>query len=362
MRLKMIPFIFGITLFTGSSVGQSLRPFKDLVFSQVATGGGYETWITVTNRGSEAYTGSASFFRAMGEPWSPSIDGQTITNGKMSLAVPAGGTRTIKITGGPTTESGFAAFIADNSIQTGFLEGNLTYFVKSGNAISDSVGVTPSSEFYLSTIPFEDFLTVALALVNRSASARVQLSVFSQTNEQVATKTLSLVQNEQWVRFLWEELGRLTVGRGRLEIQSDVPITGTALMFVSGQFSSLPLLPAMRVYTMVTSVFGITCKGQLRLWAEGPYFKGYFLVTEIPGMPTPSFEMLVFGELQDSKLKLLFYAPPTSYGTPEAIGYTTGSLTFSFDQTTLSNSYIVGSYKNNKGNFGSGTFTLTRIN
>ena len=82
-------------------------------------------------------------------------------------------------------------------------------------------------------------------------------------------------------------------------------------------------------------------------------------VTEIPGIPPPSFEMLVFGELQDSKLKLLFYAPPTSYGTPETVGYTTGTVTFSFDQATLSNTYIVGTVK---GNFGSGTFTLTRIN
>jgi hypothetical protein len=80
------------------------------------------------------------------------------------------------------------------------------------------------------------------------------------------------------------------------------------------------------------------------------------------GQSLRPFKDMVFGEIYDSKLKLLFYAPPTGYGTPEAIGFTTGNVTFSFDQTALSNTYIVGRMRNNRGSFGTGAFTLTRIN
>lgn len=365
MRLRSLCIVCCMALLAASVLGQSIRPFKDLVFSQVAAGGGYETWVTVTNRGIATYTGNLSFYRGKAEFWNPVVDGNTVANGRMTLSIPAGATRTLKVTGSGATQSGFAAFVADNVVQTNFLEGNLTYFVKSGDTITDSIGVAPSSEFYLSTVPFVDFLTLALALVYRGPAAQnaaVKLTVLSQANEVVAAKTMTLGQNEQWVRFLWEEFGRLSVGRGRLEIQSDAMITGTALMFVAGQFSSLPLLPTMRSYNMATDVQGVTCKGQLSLWAEGRYLKGYFVVTEIPNLPTPAVEVLVFGQLHESKLKLLFYAPPTVYGTPEAVGYTTGTIPFSFDSSNMQNSYIVGTLKNNKGEFGVGTFTLSRIN
>jgi len=361
MRSRFIIFVVVLVFSSPSSPGQGIRPFKDLVFSQVAAGGGYETLITVSNRGSEGYSGNLNFFRAKGEPWNPSVDGQAVAGGKVPFSLASGTTRTIRIAGDQTTQSGFAEFIAESSTQGGFLEGNLTYFVKTNGAVSDSVGVTPSGEFYLSTIPFEDFLTVALALVNRRPEASVQLSLFNQTNELVSSQSAKLARNEQSIGYLWQTFGRLTIGRGRLEIQSDVPITGTALTFVEGQFSSLPLLPAVRAYTMTTEVLGIACKGQLRLWADGTQFNGSFVITQISGFPTPVFEIPVFGVLQDSKLKLLFYAPQTLYGTPEAVGFAAGMSAFSFDQVSLEHSYVVGVMRGKSGEFGTGTFTLTRI-
>ncbi len=365
MNLRTIFVAFYIGILAYPCFGQTLRPFKDMIFSQVAAGGGYESWITMTNRGSETYSGSLSFYHGKAEPWSPVVDGSTITNGKMALSIPAGATRTLKVTGGEVTQSGFAAIVADTASLTSLIEGNLTYFVMSGSTVTDSVGVTQSAEFYLTTIPFEDFLTVALAMVCRAPgveNATVRLAVFSQTNEQVAAKTITVGQNEQWVRFLWQELGRLAVGRGRLEVQSDVPITGTALMFVSGQFSSLPMTPTVRTYNMTLAVQGLNCKGQLILWAEGAYFKGFFNVTEVTGLTAPSFQMPVSGQLYQSNLKLVFYAPPTTYGSPEAVGFTSTSVAFSFDANSIDSSFIVGSLRKGKGNFGLGNFTLARIN
>ncbi len=365
MNLRFFFVVFCVGILARPSLAQTNRPFKDMVFSQVAAGGGYESWLTVTNRGVETYNGSLSFFRGKAEPWNPVVDGSTITNGKIALSIPAGATRTLKVTGGEATQSGFAAIVADTASLTSLIEGNLTYFVKSGSTLTDSVGVTPSAEFYLSTIPFEDFQTIALAMVCRAPgaqSAAVRLTVFSQTNEQVGATTVTIAQNEQWVRFLWEALGRLTIGRGRLEIQSDVPISGTALMFVSGQFSSLPMTPTVRTYNMAVDVFGYPCKGQLILWAEGAYFRGYFNVTEVHNVTAPSFQMPVSGQLVQSMLKLVFYAPQTVYGSPEAVGFTSTSIAFSFDLSSINSSFIVGSLRKNKANLGLGNFTLSRIN
>lgn len=363
MRFRLAGIMCLLCLRAVPSSGQTIRPFKDLMFGQVAAGGGYESWITATNRGSESWTGTLSFYRSKGAAWSPTVDGNPISNGQMALSFPPGSTRTLKITGSNVAESGFCIFVAGNNSQVNFIEGNLTYFVKSGGSITDNVGVMPATEFYLSTIPFEDFLTVALALVNRGPAgqnATVRLTVYNKTNQQVATHTVPLIQNEQWVKYAWEEFGRLEFGSGRLEIQSDVPIAGTALMFIGGQFSSLPLEPTLRTYAMEVVVSGVRCKGQLSIWAEGPYVKGFFVVTEIPGLPTPSDVILVSGQLHQSKLKLHFFVPAGPAGNPDTVGYATSSTAFSFDMSSVDNTYIVGTL--DKGKLAQGTFSLLRIN
>jgi len=56
VRLAWIPVVL---IFVSSSFGQlsmqNNRPCKDLIFPQLAAGGQYETWITVTNRGTTHY-------------------------------------------------------------------------------------------------------------------------------------------------------------------------------------------------------------------------------------------------------------------------------------------------------------------
>jgi hypothetical protein len=152
----------------------------------------------MTNRGAETYSGSLSFYRAKAEPWNPVVDGSTTANGRVAVSIPAWATRTLKVTGGADIQSGFAAAVADTVSLTSFLEGNLTYFVKSGSTVTDSVGVTPSAEFYLATVPFEDLLTIALAMICRAPgvqSATVRLTVFSQTNVPVAARTVTIGQS-----------------------------------------------------------------------------------------------------------------------------------------------------------------------
>ncbi len=353
------------------ATSQNLRPFKDLIFSQVAAGGTYESWITVTNRGTETYTGTLNFYQAKAVPWNPTVDGVSVTGGKLTLSLPAGTTRTMKVTGGQNTDSGFAVITADNLTQTNFLEGNLTYFVKSGSAIVDSVGVTPSSQFLLSTIPFEDFSTVALALVNRDPtdlSASVRLSVFSENNNLVIAKMITVGKNEQWVKFLYQELGSQNLTRGRLEIQSNVAVSGTALMFLQNQFSSLPLQPTMHSYNVSTTVKGTLNKGQMTLWADGSSIRGLLIVTEAAGMPIEAEPVQISGQMVNGRLKLVAYVPASSYGTPEVVGFATSTDFFSFDANSMQFEYKGTNFRSSGYSYyvyarsATGTFTITRIN
>ena len=52
-------------------------------------------------------------------------------------------------------------------------------------------------------------------------------------------------------------------------------VLGTALTDKSGQFSSLPLLPAVKAYTFRVPVLGVTLSGELNLWIDGPSVQGY---------------------------------------------------------------------------------------
>jgi len=361
MQWRIAYLVCSISILVNPLNAQSVRPYKDMVFGQVAAGGGYESWITITNRGTEPYTGSLYLYRSKAQPWNPTVDGNPVTDGKIAVSIPSGATRTLRVSGSKNTESGFAAFTADNLLQTNFLEGNLTYITKTGNVITDSVGVTPSSEFYISTIPFEDLLTVALALVNRDPkAATVRLEVYSDTNTQVASKTIALLNNEQYVRFLWEEFGRLTTGRGRLEIHSDVPIAGTALLFSQNQSSSLPLLPALRSYSVVLTSKGLVSKGQISLWAEGPYFNGLFVATDILGVPISPVSALVSGQMLEGKLKLVVYVGTTEFANPDVIGVATSVDAFSFDSNKVDLVYYGAALP--KGRVQTGTFSITRTN
>jgi hypothetical protein len=372
MRLFRIELCFCIfTAMSFCAYGQSIRPAKDLIFAQIAAGGGYETLLTATNRGTAPYSGSLIFYQGASKPWSPTVNGNPITGGTLQISLPAGGTSTWRIGGGSNTESGFAAIVGSDPTLLAVIEGNLTYFVKSGDTILDSVGILPSSEFYLSSVPFEDFLSLALALANRDPKDRqasVTITVYSENNVKTAEHTITLAKNAQYVSFLWQEFGRLALTRGRLEIHSDVAIAGTALMFTQSQFASLPLAPSMRIYR-ITKLVGATVinEGQATIWADGAKYYGYFVITKANGYDIdPAAEFLAGGILSSGSLKLAFYLPPgfarSSSGAPvtSPLAVFAETMTpFTFDLATVEFQFLA----TNVSDFSvdSGYFTITMV-
>ncbi len=305
-----------IALLPLTAHAQNLYTKKDLAFAQVAAGGAYETVINVTNRGSAAYSGFLRFFHLDGQTWNPLVNGAQVTGGQVNISVPKGGTTTYLITQTGGTEAGFAFFIASDLSQTSFLEGTLTYYVRDSGFLVDSVGVQPSSEFYLTAVPFDDFTKLAMALANlNTTAATVRLSVFSQTNTLLAPPLdRTFASGEHLAIYLRQLFPGIQAVRGRLEIQSSgSPIIGTILTDIDNQLSSLPMLPAVKAYTFSGTLAGLGYSGEITLWFDGQFAQGYIRVLTVGGVPEQSVDTLpITGSLIDGILQLTVTGSATS--------------------------------------------------
>jgi hypothetical protein len=360
MRAKGILIL--LLLCCETLMGQNFSPQKDIAFGQVAAGGSYETVITVTNRGTETYAGTLKFFQGEGKNWSPTVNGTPITDGRMPVSITAGATFTYHVTGSDLS-AGFASITAANQAQTNFVDGNLTYMVRSGGAVVDTIGVPPSTEFYLSIIPFEDFSAIALALANgdtTNKTAKVTLKLYSETNTNVDSTDLSLGPSWHTPKFLSQFFPKAQLSKGRIEIVSDLPIFGTALTFVAGQSSSLPLLPAARMYTFVASApDGMNFKGEASMWADGPFIKGYLRVTTYNGGPVTASPYLLYGRLVNGTLMLFTWGNTAPYVYEEGTMYLKIE-DFSFAANSFTADWIATSVPDVQS--GSGRIMLTRVN
>ena len=125
--------LLGILLvLPATAFAQNFFPAKDLAFAQIAAGGGYETVLNVTNRGTSAYNGSLTLIPTdTAKPFNLLVNGNQLT-GPLNLALAPDTTATLRITSGNEsagTVSGFATIRDADRDKTSLLEGNLTYYV-----------------------------------------------------------------------------------------------------------------------------------------------------------------------------------------------------------------------------------------
>jgi hypothetical protein len=254
--LALAWFLFLSTSVFAQTVG------KTLAFPQVAAGGGWKTVLNLTNRGTTAYSGSLKLSNMsptnQPQPWSPIVNGNLISNGQMNFSINPGVTLTLTITEDGGTQAGFGTITPvtpSDSEQSSLVEGTLTYYVISNGIITDSIGILPSDQIYLASLPFDDFSTIALAMANtNSTAASVHLTLFSAANQMVGTHTELISANGYVATYAGTFFPNAQVTGGRLEIQSDTPIIGTALTDTSGQFSSLPFASATKSYSWSTTL------------------------------------------------------------------------------------------------------------
>lgn len=343
---------------------QNYYPKKDAAFGQVVVGGGYETVINLTNRGTETYVGTLDLFRTVNNVsvvWNPTINGVPVQDGEHEVEVRPAETVTLRLTG-TQLEAGAAILLSDNLLLDNLIEANLTYLILDGGQVSDSVGIAPSKEFYRASIPFEQFGDTALALVNGDRSgqrrARVELNLFSSDGIPVGpTRVIWLGSLAHTARFMNELFPGQTLQRGKVEIASDVAIFGTALTFSGGQFSSLPLDPAPVTYSVRLETGEAYATGELALWADGSFVRGYMMIFGRNGQDfeKPEFS-LVNGELENGKLRLAFRIIEDPF-FDEEVTMSMGHDDFSFESESVSGEWIE-LFRND--DILKGTYELTR--
>jgi hypothetical protein len=293
MRTIKLAWIPAILFFAGAAFGQistgSNLPFKELIFPQVAAGGQYQTSITVTNRGTQAWSGTFNFYTDQGTAWNPYVGGIQVSGGSLAVTVAAKATATFTVTVPGSTEAGYMIARTSDTSLSDFLEGNLTYYVIDNGAILDAVGIVPSNPILGAAIPVADFTTLVFAFANTSpeaeGTATITLTPYSATNTAIGkAAAITLTNGTHIAEYLTEAFPGIS-GSGRVEIQSNIPVSGVALTQqaspgagVPGQLSSLPLDSTTRTYAVSTSSSEVPI-AKMTLWTNGLFVNGYVTMT-----------------------------------------------------------------------------------
>lgn len=347
MRIRtLLLAVTAYLLASSAGMAQNYLPTKDLVFGQVAVGDAIETVINLTNRGGYVYAGTLTLRKGEAEVWNPLVNGQRIENGEFKVSVQPDQTVTLRIKDTGAAIGGMAVLIADDLFLDNFVEGTLTYYVLQGTKILDSVGVSPSTEFYLAAVPFENFKNVALALANgdlyRTEAAPIRLDLLTEDGNLLDSKVIELLPFAHSAKFLKEIFPGLDLNAGKLEVFSLVPIFGTALTLTNGELSSLPLKPSPVAYTvrMVSENERISL-GELSLWAEDFFVKGYLVISNVDGqdIASPTFA-LVSGELIDGVLKLTCFNRGEAFYN-EDVQIRLNHSSFGFESAIVAGTWVI---------------------
>jgi hypothetical protein len=362
MKMMKLAWISVILCFTGSVFSQisqdSNFPHKGLIFPQVAAGGQYQTWITVTNRGTKPWDGTFSFYSGNKTAWNPYINDVLLTGGSLEVVIPAKGTNTYKVTLPGNTEAGYLIAKSSDTSLDNFLEGNLTYYVSNDETILDSVGIMPSKPILASSIPFEDFSSLCFALVNSDTHGRtatVTLTLYSDTNAPVGTPaSVTLEEGAYKAQYLWQTFPSVpnSSWRGRIEIRSNVPVSGVALtQAAGGQLSSLPLDATTMTYSIVTSSADIPF-AKMTFWTEGLFVNGYGTAagySDVFGL---------FGQIDsDGSVELHFRGTSAATSYREVYGFCKMDGEYTPGQSTITGTF--STYIPSVSAFRTGTFTAT---
>ncbi|UCF35872.1 MAG: hypothetical protein JSU96_13685, partial [Acidobacteriota bacterium] len=184
-----------------------------------------------------------------------------------------------------------------------------------------------SREFYLASVPFEDFRSIGLALANGDLSEtltnQVRLDVLSAAGEVLASKVIELGPLGHRARFLTEFFPEVELTSGKIEIYARNPIYGTALRLENGELSSLPLQAAPVAYTVrMTASDDTVFDGELSLQGEGFFLVGMLAVTSVNGTAVQNpVNSLATGHLLDGRIRLAFEASGEAFWDESVLLY-----------------------------------------
>jgi hypothetical protein len=338
--------------FTASGFSQSLLDKKDMMFTQVFAGpsGGtsYMSVISATNRGMLPYTGNLFFETGASNIWNPLVNGSQVNGGAVNVTILPDETKVFTVTTNTFTV-GYAYFFSSDYSLDNYVEGNLSYFAFNGSTLMDAVGVPESKEFMISSLPFDMYADVGLSLVNpATAAAEVDVLLFDPDGGlPVANCTFTLQPGEHYAKYLTElpwfvdPVGFGPIGK--VEISSDIPISGIAMLITPGssagaQISTLPLGGTPLTYLATFTANSAVYEGELALWIDGFRVKGYLQITDDGTGPVDNSNVrpiLVNGQLIGDELDLTcFTGPANTWPDVERFGAVLYIYVFGFTPTS----------------------------
>ena len=169
------------------------------------------------------------------------------------------------------------------------------------------------------------------------------------------TKNVQLAGNAHDARFLDQIFDATTVTGGRVDIESNELIFGTAVTFLDGQISTLPMQPARVEYDFRGDFDdeGPMTTGKVTLWSEGNFLRGYLETRVGDGVPFDNPEAIpIAGDLNDGLLRMTF-----SLSDGSVVGL--AGVSFSFDQEVVQTAFVIVALDDLE--VSTGTFRFTRV-
>jgi outer membrane protein assembly factor BamB len=228
-------------------LGNSLRvytPVHEIYMAEVGSGGGITTLVTLNNMSSEPATATAFFLDEEGDALSLPIAGLTGDRSEVSLNIPPFSAAAIQVLERPQFTGGWVGVISDQP-----LRGTSIFQSRMGGEVVSEVGVgdSPATGFANVYVTQADGFGTALAFANPSnENAFLTFRLLNPAGTEVAViDNLELASLAQRARF-FDELfapGAVPAGfSGTLVMESDVPVSVTAIRTKNGSFiSSYPV-------------------------------------------------------------------------------------------------------------------------
>ncbi len=226
-------------------------------FPQVAVGGGYATFFSVTNTGSVQASANLILTDSEGLPLAvnaevrnPGEDPQTLTDSSFSIVIPPGGVAFVSASAlnpGDPTKVGWARLTSLG----GSLTAVATYEYSVGGTIQTMVGILQTERLQYATIPVDNNADqrkqLGYALANPSGQMiTIKLAVVSQGGTVVDdTISIALGPKEQMTRYLWQDFDEANF-QGSLVFRGQSGATFAVLGVLEKQniYTSLPIVPA----------------------------------------------------------------------------------------------------------------------
>jgi|GEM_PF-2656953 len=217
----------------------------DVVFPQVAIGGGWTTTFYFTNIGTRTETVQLDFWTSAGGLWQAPIGGRRAD--RFEVRVAAGQTVTLQSDSPATVETGWATILNDDASSAN-LVGNAVFRQRAAGRSDFEAGVSLTGAFdrrfvlqYDNTLGYVTGMAIAAL---EDASSTVTATIRGENGTTLGTRTFNLADFGHTSFVLVDRFPETANRRGSILFQSSRDgLSGMGLRFTpAGAFTSFPIL------------------------------------------------------------------------------------------------------------------------